>query len=82
MTVIDHNWWMNCKVDGRGVFLRDLKSEKPFEGNVAEDNPDVVDSMFKKGVDDAGGKFPEFIVELSKGQADAPGCSDLAAREE
>ena len=81
MTVIDHNWWMNCKVNGKGVFLRDLNAEKPFEGNVADDNPDVSRSLFEKGVADAGGEFPEFVHKLAEGQADAPGCSDLAARE-
>ena len=81
MTVIDHNWWMNCKVNGKGVFLRDLNAEKPFESNVADDNPDAAKDLFEKGVADAGGEFPEFVHKLAEGQADAPGCSDLAARE-
>jgi len=81
MTVIDHNWWLNCKINGRGVFLRDLNAQKPFESNVADDNPDVVKSLFNKGVADAGGEFPDFLVKLAEGQADAPGCSELAARE-
>lgn len=81
MTVIDHNWWMNCKVNGKGILLRDLKADKPFEGNVAGDNPDMAKELFEKGVADAGGEFPEFIRKLAEGQADAPGCSDLAARE-
>ncbi len=81
MTVIDHNWWLNCKINGKGVFLRDLNSGKPFENNVADSNPDVVRDMFNKGVADAGGEFPDFIIKLAEGQADAPGCSELAARE-
>ncbi len=81
MTVIDHDWWMNCKVNGKGIFLRDMNAEKPFDGNVADGNPDVAKKLFDKGVADAGGKFPEFILKLAEGQADAPGCSDLAARE-
>jgi hypothetical protein len=29
---------------------------------------------------DAGGKFPDWLIEIAKKDADAPGCSDLAAR--
>ncbi|MGB9595041.1 MAG: sulfatase [Candidatus Poribacteria bacterium] len=80
MTVIDHNWWLNCKINGKGVFLRDLNSEKPFESNVADKHPDVVNDLFKKGVEDAGGNFPEYIKNLAESQADAPGCSELVPR--
>jgi len=80
MTVIDHNWWLNCKINGRGVFLRDLNSEKPFDSNVADKHPDIVNYLYKKGVEDAGGKFPEYIEKLAEGQADAPGCSELVPR--
>lgn len=81
MTVIDHNWWMNCKVNGKGVFLWDLNSEEPFNKNVADDNPEIVRKLFSYGVNDAGGKFPDYILNLANKEADAPGCSELAARE-
>jgi arylsulfatase A-like enzyme len=81
MTVIDENWWMNCKINGRGVFLYDLNSDNPFENNVADGNKDVARQLFEKGVADAGNKFPDFVIKMAEGQADAPGCSDLAARE-
>ena len=80
MTVIDHNWWLNCKVNGKGVFLRDLNSEKPFENNIADKQPDVVKDLYKKGVEDAGGEFPDYIMKSAEGQADAPGCSELVPR--
>jgi len=80
MTVIDKRWWMNCKINGKGVFLYDLNSEKPFEKNVADDNPDIVQKLYTKGVADAGGKFPEFLLKRAEGQADAPGCSELAVK--
>jgi arylsulfatase A-like enzyme len=80
VTVIDDRWWLNCKVDGRGAFLHDLNADAPFEKNVADDNRDVVSDLFAKAVEDAGGEFPDFIMDLAKGEADAPGCSALAAR--
>jgi arylsulfatase A-like enzyme len=80
VTVIDKKWWLNCKVDGTGVLLRDLESAKPFESNVADQNPDVVKRLFKAAVDDAVRDFPDFLLEMARNQEDAPGCSDLAAR--
>jgi arylsulfatase A-like enzyme len=80
VTVIDQNWWLNGKVNGKGILLRDLDTENPFESNVADDNPDIVQDLFNKAVADAGGVFPDFLVTLAEGQSDAPGCSELASR--
>jgi len=80
MTVIDPRWWLNCKIDGTGPFLYDMAAPSPFERNVADANRDVVKALFGKGVADANGEFPAFLVEMTKKQADAPGCSALAAR--
>lgn len=80
MTVIDDHWWLNCKINGTGVFLHDLTAEAPFENNVADENEDVVSQQFAKGVTDAGGEFPDFLIERATKQADAPGCSELAVR--
>ena len=79
-TVITDDWWFNCKVDGTGVFLHDLKAEEPFAENVAAAHPDVVKDLFAKAEGDAAGGFPAWLLELAKTEADAPGCSDLAAR--
>ena len=81
VTVIDERWWLNCKVNGSGVLLRDLAAEKPFEGNVGDENPEVVKRLFQVAIDEAGGSIPDFLMELANSQRDAPGCSDLAARE-
>ena len=81
MTVIDRNWWLNCKVNGQGMLLHDRNAKRPFDENLAETNPDVAKDLFNKGVTDAGGRFPDYLLALAKGQADAPGCSDLAARQ-
>jgi arylsulfatase A-like enzyme len=80
VTVITDRWWFNCKVDGTGVLLYDLESGDPFKENAANEHPDVVNALFAQATEDAGGSFPEWLVELARNQADAPGCSDLVAR--
>lgn len=79
-TVITDRWWLNCKADGTGVILHDRQAESPFTRNVADEYPDVVNELFALAKEDAGGGFPDWILELARNQADAPGCSDLAAR--
>jgi arylsulfatase A-like enzyme len=81
MTVVKDKWWLNCKVDGTGPFLHDLSATKPFDENVADDNPEIVKELYRLGVEDAGGEFPEYLLELAKEEEDAPGCSVLVARE-
>ncbi|MBS1251683.1 MAG: Multifunctional alkaline phosphatase superfamily protein PehA [Anaerolineales bacterium] len=80
ITVITGKWWFNCKVDGTGVLLHDLEARDPFAVNVADEHPDVVNELFAQAEADAGGRFPDWLVDLAKNQADAPGCSDLVAR--
>jgi len=78
--VITDKWWFNCKVDGTGVLLYDREASDPFARNVAHEYPDVVQELYAQALEDAGGSFPEWIIQLAQNQADAPGCSDLAAR--
>jgi arylsulfatase A-like enzyme len=80
VTVIDRRWWLNCKVDGTGVLLYDLKAADPFARNVADQNAGVVRALFAKAMEDAGGPLPAWLLTVCRTQADAPGCSDLAAR--
>jgi arylsulfatase A-like enzyme len=83
VTVVTDRWWFNCKVDGTGVLLHDLKTSgpsDPFATNVAEEHPDVVNDLFGLAKDDARGGFPEWLLKIAREQADAPGCSDLVAR--
>ncbi len=80
VTVIDDRWWLNCKADGTGVLLHDLKKAEPFAKNVARKNVETVNRLFALAKADAIGGFPEWILELARSQKDAPGCSDLAAR--
>ena len=80
VTVINHKWWFNSKVDGKGCLLHDLQTKNPFAENLADQNPEVVNELFSLAVKDAGGSFPDWLLELAKNQTDAPGCSDLAAR--
>ena len=79
-TVITERWWFNCKVDGTGVFLHDLQASEPYARNSADEQPGVVKDLWDVAREDAAGGFPEWLVELARNQADAPGCSDLAAR--
>jgi len=80
-TVITERWWLNYKADGTGVFLYNLKQKDPFSTNVASRHPEVVKHLMKLALADAGGSFPDWIVELARKQPSAPGCSDIAARE-
>jgi len=80
-TVITDGWWFNCKMDGTGVLLHDLKAVNTFSRNVADENPDIAKELFALAERDAGGRFPEWLVELARSQTDAPGCSEIAARE-
>ena len=80
VTVVTNRWWFNAKVDGTGVLLHDLKAGHPFARNVADEFPGVVSDLYARAKEDAGGGFPDWIIELATGQADAPGCSDLVVR--
>ena len=80
VTVINDRWWFNGKLDATGVLLHDLAAEDPFARNVADEHPDVARRMFDLAIADAKGGVPDWIVELARSEADAPGCSDLAAR--
>ncbi len=79
-TVVTEQWWWNGKVDGTGVLLYDRAASDPFAHNVAQNHPEVARELFELAKADAGGGFPEWLVHLAREEADAPGCSDLAAR--
>jgi arylsulfatase A-like enzyme len=80
VTVISDAWWFNSKADGTGVLLYDLRTGDPSANNVADEFPDVVHDLYAQAIEDAGGGFPGWIIELAASEADAPGCSDLVAR--
>jgi arylsulfatase A-like enzyme len=78
LTVITDHWWFNGKADGTGVLLHDLADADPFTANRAAEYPDVARDLFALAVTDAAGGFPHWLVDMAGGEADAPGCSDLA----
>jgi arylsulfatase A-like enzyme len=80
LTVVTDRWWFNVKADGIGALLYDLADADPFAANKAADHPNVADELFARAVEDAAGGFPRWLVEMAASEADAPGCSDLAAR--
>jgi len=79
ITVITRRWWLNCRADGKGVFLHDLKAAKPFTRNVADKHRGTVRKLYAAALADAGGSFPERILEIARNESHVPGCSALAA---
>ena len=78
VTVITDDWWFNCRINGKGPFLYNLKSKNPFSENVADSYPDISRGLFDLALKDAGGKFPGYLIEMAENEKDHPGCSDLA----
>ncbi len=77
VTLINDQWWFNCPVNGKGAILHDLTTDKPFSKDVADSNEKVVKELFDICVSDAGGEFPDYLIEIAnKGQQD-PGCTPL-----
>jgi len=81
VTVVTKRYWMNCKIDGNGVFLYDVKNDPDLKENIAESNQKIVKELFDKAINDAGRSFPEYLLKLAKQQVSAPGCSSIAASE-
>ncbi len=81
ITVITDKWWLNCKVNGKGAFLYNLENSDSFRKNVADSNPEVGTKLFKLALDDAGGRFPDYLLNMANDDIDAPGCSELVAIE-
>jgi hypothetical protein len=77
--VIDDRWWFNCKINGRGPFLYDSPRPSPEAPNLADKHPEVVKKLFDAGKADAGGSFPEYLLQQAEEAGDAPGCSPFAA---
>ena len=73
IVTVDSRWWLNVKVDGAGAFLYDLDSPDPRGRNLADEEPEVVDRLFRLAVDDARGGYPEYLMAMAKELADAPG---------
>jgi len=80
VTVVTTEWFLNCKVDGTGPFLHDRRADTACERNVADGNPSVVQELYAAALADAGGSYPDYLIELARNSTDAPGCSALAAR--
>ena len=81
MTVTDERWWFNSKIDGTGAFLYDMEQDPAMQKNVADEHPDEARRLYRLGDKDAGGDFPDYLMAMCVNDADAPGCSALAARE-
>jgi len=76
VTVVTDTWWFNGKVDGTGALLYDLDAEgDPFAVSVADKHPDIARRLFEQALEDAGGSFPDWLIERAGKKPDAPGSS-------
>ncbi len=81
VTVFDGRWWLNCKIDSTGGFLYDTATDPGLKKNVADQHPEEYKRLYRLAAEDAEGGYPDYLQQICARQADAPGCSDLAARE-
>ena len=83
VTVVTDEWWLNAKVDGTGSLLYPRNgvqvASTDLDKNLAEQYPEVVNSLFNHAMDEANGGLPDYLLEQAASAADAPGCSPLAA---
>ena len=71
--------WFNWQRERKGPFLYNLKKDPGMKKNVADTNREIVNRLFSLAVQDAGGTFPDYIIETAEQAEDIPGCSALAA---
>ncbi|WP_151446869.1 sulfatase [Lacisediminimonas profundi] len=81
MTVIDDNWWFNAKIDGTGAFLYPAHRPQGEETSMAAEHPEIVEAMFRIGKEDAGGSFPQYLLDRAATVADAGGSVPFATRD-
>ena len=79
MTVIDDRGGSTSRSTAGVPFLHDSPRPTPDAPNLAEQHPDVVERLFDLGKADAGGGFPDYLLQQAEGAGDAPGCSPFAA---
>lgn len=79
MTVVDDTWWFNAKIDGTGALLFPASRSPGEVPSVAADHPDVLRSMFRTGTADAGGTFPQFLLDRAATIPDAVGSIPVPA---
>jgi len=63
------------------VLLHDLKASLPFARNVADSHRSTVRRLYRTALTDAGGSFPQWILDVARNEPHVPGCSALAATE-
>ncbi|MCL4696084.1 MAG: hypothetical protein KJ023_03345, partial [Burkholderiaceae bacterium] len=78
LTVIDDQWWFNCKVDGTGALLYPVRRGLS-DASVAHEQPERVREFFRTGKADAGGTFPDYLLKRTAALADHPGSAPFNA---
>lgn len=81
MTVVDDAWWFNGKIDGTGLML--FPSSRPHGDppSVAAEHQDIVRSMFQTGKVDAGGSFPQYLLDRAATLPNAPGSVSFSVQD-
>jgi arylsulfatase A-like enzyme len=78
--VATDEWWLSIKANGRGALLYPRgEANDPEAVSVAEAHPEAVEMLFGLALDEAGGTFPDLMLHAADREADAPGCSPVAA---
>jgi len=80
ITVIDKKWYLNCLINGKGPFLYNIEEDPYLEKNIADENKEIIDFLYSKGIEDAKGQIPGFVMEAAEKSDVSPGCSPIAAR--
>ena len=65
--MVDDRWWLNIKIDGTRALLYDLQASAPRSKNVADAHPEVVESLFRKAIEDARGGIPDYVMQIGGG---------------
>lgn len=80
VTVIQNEWWLNCKVNGKAPFSYNLQKDHTIKKNLTQANKDVVDRLFSLAVKDDVGNFPDYLLKYAEETEGIPGCSPIAAK--
>lgn len=74
----DEEYWYNAYLWGEAARLYRLSDDPDLDNNIADENPDIVERMQARAIEDAGGEIPELLRELAG--MNVPGCTPMEAK--